>query len=608
METKQDGNTSISHVDVLVVGGGPVGLLTAYQLALFSRSPPAHPYSVRIVEQHPLALQRNHGRAITLFPRRAELLDSVGLAEPLAQQCFACRETASYDANGEEVEGRGWEFMRTMGEGKTKWDFAMVVRQRWQEEVYREALLKKGVVVENGVKVVDVRVEEGVREGGYKVLAVLEDTQGRIERARCKFLVGADGGRSSVRRILGVPFDGASTEDQWVRIDGIVKTNVPKSRAYVALESPTHGNVLWAPLDRGATRIGFAFTPERQKAYAEFNEAAAVKEAKAAVKPFDLEFEEVHWHTIYTVAQRVSRTFSIANCVFLAGDACHTHSSGAAQGLNTGIHDAFNLAWKMALVLKALVKPSLLRTYETERRPNVEKLINYDKDISRLMTMQLPENWTGDVNADPNQILGKLLADAASFSSGLSISYSVEASNPLIHDGSGAIVPGGARPGQRTPDVVLQKPGTFQNTRLQAETTNRGRFHILLFTGSISPGLHKPTMFMKHGFANTEHRSGVLQKNLTVDDSLPVDWLTIIVGVWPSAYERLGGQPLGKVFYDRDGSAHSQLSTHTVENGLIVVLRPDGWIGALLKLDDAGIVALRSYFDRIFRRPQHLKL
>ncbi|KAI9657920.1 MAG: hypothetical protein M1821_002577 [Bathelium mastoideum] len=572
----------VHQVDVLVVGGGPVGLLTAYQLALFAD--PAKPRRIRIIEQYAKSSQDNYGRAITLFPRSAELLDQLGLAEALAQQCFACRETASYNAKGEPVEGRGWDFMRSMGEGKTKWDFALVLRQKYQEEIFRKALEQKGVEVETSVKLIDVAIDPGVKTPNFKVTATLKHLEtGITEHVQSRFLIGADGGRSSVRKLLEIPFDGSMTEDNWVRIDGLVKTTLPKPRAYVSLESPTHGNVLWAALDRGATRIGFAFTSDRQKEYPEFNEEAAVKEAQAAVKPFELEFERVDWHTIYAVGQRVARQFSYEDCVFLVGDACHTHSSGAAQGLNTGIHDAVNLAWKLSLVLGHVANPSLLSTYELERRPNVEKLINYDKDIARLMTMQLPIGWKGDPNADPNEVLGGVLAEAASFSSGLGISYSAkDANNTLNCYRSNASALDKVQPGQRLPDIILQKPGTFENTRLHAETPNRGLFYVLLLTGSA------------YGAVNE-----IRQHLDATDFSMPVEveWLTVLLGKWPSPYEILGGPPIGKYFCDVDGSGHAQFSSFAEKQGLIAVLRPDGWLGCLLPLEPLSINAIKSYFE-----------
>ncbi|KAL9097918.1 MAG: hypothetical protein Q9165_000244 [Trypethelium subeluteriae] len=584
MTTTSTAGDEMQHADVLVVGGGPVGLLTAYQLALFANPVAVPSPRIRVIEQYSKSTQDSYGRAITLFPRSAELLDQLGLAEALAQQAFACRETASYNASGEEVEGRGWDFMRSMGEGKTKWDCALVLRQKYQEDVFRTALRDKGVEVEAGVKLVDVVVDERVESPGWKVLATLEHLDAGVkEQVRCRFLVGADGGRSSVRRLLDIPFDGSMTEDRWVRIDGPIKTNVPKPRAYVSLESPTHGNVLWAALDHGATRIGFAFTPERQKAYAEFDEAAAVQEAKAAVKPFELEFEGVDWYTIYVVGQRIARRFSVADCVFLAGDACHTHSSGAAQGLNTGVHDAVNLAWKISLVLKGVADPSLLATYELERRPNVEKLISYDKDIARLMTMQLPDGWRGNPQADPNEVLGAVLAESASFSSGLGISYSLEdTQNPLNCYGPESLVSDKVQPGQRVPDIILQKPGTFEGTRLHQETPNRGSFHILVLTGSAYEQVDK----IRQKLSQTRPVR-----------SREIEWLTVVLGEWPGAYEILGGPAIGKFFCDRDGSGHASFASYAASKGLIVILRPDGWIGSILPLQPASVTMIKSYFE-----------
>lgn len=219
-----------------------------------------------------------------------------------------------------------------------------MLRQKYQEDIFRRRLLELGVKLEAPVELISVTVSETEE---YRITATVKDgVSGEVSTIKCKFLIGADGGRSFVRQALEIPFDGSTSEDKWVRIDGVIETNMPKTRVYGAIESPTHGNVLWAALDHGATRIGFAFTAERQRAYPEFNEAAAVAEAIASVKPFDLTFKQVDWYTVYSVGQRVALNFFVKECVFLAGDACHTHSSGAAQGMNTGMHDAVNLGWK----------------------------------------------------------------------------------------------------------------------------------------------------------------------------------------------------------------------------------------------------------------------
>lgn len=512
------------------------------------------------------------------------MLDQLGLADELAQQSFACRQTVNYDGNGNEVPGRGWTFMENMKD--SKWDCVLVLRQKYQEEIYRAALRKYGIEPETPYTLTDIQILQDVEPGGYRVLATIEHSFLKTKTfVKCKYLVGADGGRSFVRHAMDIPFDGTSTEDKWVRIDGVVETDMPKPRTYCAIESPTHGNVLWAALDHGATRIGFAFTPERQKSYEDFDEAAAVKEAIAAVKPFSLRFKQVDWWTIYIVGQRIARSFFVDDCVFLAGDACHTHSSGAAQGLNTGIHDSVNLGWKLSLVLQGIAKPDLLHTYEAERRPNVQKLIDYDKDISRLMTMQLPESWTGDPNADPHEILGEVMAEAASFSSGLGIYYEPDT---YLNMDAGTNV-SGIKAGQRAPDVPLQKPATFETTRLQVETPNMARFYIVVFAGDVERTREALATFTQ----------AVSSLECLSETRIPVQKLCIVAGPGGrSVYETLGGTPFGRLFYDKDHDAHRRYEVD-IAKGAVFVLRPDGWVGTVLEMDYNALEKLQKYFDKI---------
>lgn len=575
------------------------GLLTALQLQSFG-------ITTLVIEATPKSAQDTYGRAITLYPRTSELLDQLSLADVLAQECFACRETVSYDAEGREVMGRGWSFMESMSgddpdeiggmsqknghtrdiQGKTgkagpwtQWGFALVLRQKYQEEIFRRRLKELGGTLVTEAESFGIEVLNDVQ---YKVSVRVRDIKTGMEHmVRCKYLVGADGGSSFVRRALNIPFDGEKTMDQWVRIDGIVETNMPRTRVYGALESPTHGNVLWAALDRGATRIGFAYTAERQKAYPVFTQEAAVSEAIAAVKPFELKFNEVHWYTVYTVGQKIARHFYIKDACFLAGDAAHTHSSGAAQGMNTGIHDAVNLSWKLALVLRGTAEAEILYTYESERLPNVQKLINYDKDISRLMTMQLPQGWTGDPAADPNEILGHVMADAASFTSGLSIGYDCNALNVNYSNASSVLLPG-----QRAPDAILVKPGTFESTRIHSQLPNIAVFHVIVFVGLTK---HTSAEFSVLAKAHSE---------VTLPGSSVISWLTIIGEAGPSAYEMLGNiMPLGKVFYDPNHLAHRRYGIDITKGGLCVV-RPDGWIGTILGLDQRAMSRLGEYFGR----------
>ncbi|KAI1205454.1 FAD binding domain-containing protein [Annulohypoxylon truncatum] len=571
------------NVDVLIVGAGPVGLITALQLALFGN------VSVRVIEKHAKSMQDSYGRAITLFPRTIEMLDQLRLADALLQSCFACRETVTYNAKGEEVPGRGWSFMNKIYD--TTFDFTLVLRQKFQEEIFRNAMAEHGVQVEAPVELTAASVDQSIPPTGHRVSAVLRDCSNETHKTvKCKYLIGCDGGRSSIRRIFNIPFEGSASEDKWVRIDGQIKTDMPKSRSYCSIESPTHGNVLWVALDHGATRIGYAFTDDRANAYPRFDEDAAVKEAIAAVKPFNIEFERVDWWTIYTVGQRIAKDFFVHDCVLLAGDACHTHSSGAAQGMNTGIHDAVNLAWKLSLTLRGLANRNLLKTYQAERLPNVQKLIQYDKDVSRLMTNRLPENWQGDPDADVNMVLGQVFEESGTFNTGLGIFYEIHEDNPLNVEGSFTSSQTLIKAGRRGPDVALLRPGTFEHTRLIRELRSYATFHVLVFASE-----HKPPI----PGAVYENVAGSSTLQCLIDRKY-LDFMTIIPrSKVPSPYEFLGHDPLGRVFLEHeDRSAHLQYGVGT--QGAIVVLRPDGWIGTMIKLETEATLELERYLLGIF--------
>lgn len=239
------------------------------------------------------------------------------------------------------------------------------------------------------------------------------------------------------------------------------------------------------------------------------------------------------------------------------------------------------------MVLKGLAPASLLHTYESERQPNVQKLINYDKDISRLMTMQLPIGWTGDPNADPNDILAIVMEEASTFTSGLSIAFDTNNINV-----NGSLKPSSVAmplgPGQRGPDVQVQKPGTKEATRLHTETPNMARFHVVVFAGES-----------EHTKANLKSVSAAVSSSgLFSDVAMPISWLTISATSGASAFEVLGIMPFGRVFYDEKHTAHERYGIDVREGG-IVLLRPDGWIATTAALRVGAVSELEEYFRNV---------
>ncbi|KIW79519.1 hypothetical protein Z517_06131 [Fonsecaea pedrosoi CBS 271.37] len=608
-------------VDVLIVGGGPVGLNLAYQLRRFSSAPinpdaSATPISVHVVEMHPKPVQENFGRAVTFWPRSMEILAQMGLADQITQQCVAVRSSAAYDTTGTEVFGRGWSFVEGLED--TRFTFASVLRQKFVEDIFRAELGRLGVTVAENCKFVDLAVDESVEAGGRgRVKATILDRSAGEDNEReytvkCRYLIGCDGSRTLVRGAARIESDGDRTEDKWVRIDGVLKsTTMPKPRSYGAIESPLYGNVLWIPLDHGATRIGFALNDERRKLYKELNQEVFLQEAKLSVKPFEIEYERVDWASVYSVGQRVARNFWAKEAVFIAGDAAHSHSSGAGQGMNAGMHDAVNLGWKLALVLTGVLKREVLETYEQERRPNARKLIKYDEDISVLVSGRLPKDWPGDKTEDPNVVLGRILQEAKGFNTGLTIGFepNIAVSRDVSEEDAElvakrSIIPAPAIAGYRAPDVQVLTPALWEPVWLHTLMANLARFYVVVFMGrsaevkssflkmkeDVQKNQHLRLDRVPGTAATTTNGAHVNGSSTSQSRKWPVDFLTILPEKVGNAWFELGTDPLGRVYYDVDGGKAYQRYGVEVDSGAVLVVRPDGWIGARFGLGTGDVV------------------
>ncbi|KAL9599532.1 MAG: hypothetical protein Q9219_003776 [cf. Caloplaca sp. 3 TL-2023] len=575
------------EVDVFICGAGPVGLILAVQLRRMG-------IAIYLVEQTPKSDETKYGRAGALSPRTMEHLDQLGLADPILQQCFVCKGTATFK-EGQRVHGGGWDFVTKISD--TTFNYISHLRQRYTETVFWEALERYGGTVHEGCRLVNFSMTEERQVQPSRYTVTLRDSDGTTNVVYARYIVGADGSKSTVRKNAGIEFKGSSTPLRWVRTDVVAITNMPDSRVGpVSIQTPEHGNVLWAPMDRGRTRIGFPFTAKMQEQYGNDVKQSDIEfEAAEALKPFSLKIEVVDWWTIYSVGHRLAQHYfmgevphdstwseelreqaTYTNGVFLVGDAAHTHSSGTAQGMNTGIQDATNLAWKLAGVIQGWYRPELLSSYESERRPIAEEIIKLDQDISSLMSNKLPENYVG-TQADVNEIFGERLDRNARLTTGLSVGYKICGPLNRPHE------TGCVSAGQRAPEVLLRKPGSLDPVRLYSLMQNTGRFWIILFHGEEWSALQRST---------SQGRPGSLSciKGFEATGK----FITIIAGQALSVYDALGGsEPVGNAYFDVDHAAYERYGLEPCSGGVVVV-RPDGYLGYACPLGRTGNLA--EYF------------
>jgi phenol 2-monooxygenase (NADPH) len=428
-----------------------------------------------------------------------------------------------------------------------------------------------------------------------------------------QYIVGADGSHSTVRSLAGITSVTDKTALRWVRVDGIVKTNLPDARTGMGLiESATHGMVIWVSLDHGATRIGYILSPALIAKYGDnLTQEQAVHEARLACAPFELEFTPVDWYTCYTVRHSVADTY-LKDRVLLAGDACHSHSSGTAQGMNVGVHDAYNLSWKLSGVLKGWYKPKILDTYTPERRPIAQKVIELDKALSTLISGTIPPdlNIPVSTNATTMELAGNLSSMNRGFADGLGINFLADGLLNVYTQA--ATIPCGVR----APDVLVYAPGANEHcpSRLQTIMKNHGEFWVLVFTGEpllTNESLKTFRSFIDHqktsksSFVHTPQPSSLTNhNNYSSAQRIPhhnqlerSKFLTLIPTPHPSAIESLGMEPWGDVYYDPSHSAYDKHGVN-IALGAVIVVRPDGIVGFACGLDSGE--DLREYFERIF--------
>lgn len=572
-------------VDVLVCGGGPVGLLTAYSLARCG-------VSTLVVEQHDRAKQSAYGRAAMIAPRTLEMLDQLDLADALGQIGFVVRGQVSYK-DGERVESLT---AASSNISDTFFDYLLLCRQRYTEDVIRDGYSSyMGTSVHYGARLVDFAV--GDIDQGHTVKSTIETKDKGTISIRSKYIVGADGGRSKVREVARIAFEGEKSNRHWIRIDGVVETNMPEARKGICgIESRSHGSILWACLDHGVTRVGFAL-PEKlwEEIGANICREDVIREAQKALQPFTLEFKTVDWWTVYSVGQRLASDYRKNDRVFLAGDAAHTHSSGAAQGMNTGLHDAVSLSWKLAGRINGWLSEEALDTYAAERRPIAQRIIEQDKVISVLTGGEIPDQLKGDTDADAHKLLSETYRKNAALNTGLGITYPAD---DLTVIASTTTVTEKIRPGERAPDVLVQRPGLRIPLRLHSVTKNRGKFTIMLFCGDPSQTQASSQSFREYLDCSTSF----LRYQVDIFQGV-----TIIAGSNEagSPDERLGSPCFGNAFYDVEGLAHERYGI-PVSKGAVVVTRPDGTIGTVCAFGNGA--SLSRYFGRFMAVEKRLSL
>jgi len=328
---------------VLVVGAGPVGLTMALELARY-RVP------VRIVDS--ITERASTSRAIVLWPRTLELLDRTGGSDDFVSAGLKVSHASVH------AEARALARM-SFSDIDSLYQFALMLPQSETEAFLQRRLEALGVTCELGVALTEIAQDD---EG---VAVSLRHADGRVEAARFGWVVGCDGAHSTVRHGLGLSFEGDTIETDW-GLGDFHLSGFPLGLDELATYWHRDGPIVYLPLAPGRYRIIASLGPSKG-ARPVPPSVAAFQSLVDTRGPAGVRLGDPVWLSAFRINERQVPTYRSGR-VFLAGDAAHVHSPAGGQGMNTGMQDAFNLAWKLSLVVRGLAAgPLLLDSYSAER-------------------------------------------------------------------------------------------------------------------------------------------------------------------------------------------------------------------------------------------------
>lgn len=387
------------EVDVLIVGCGPAGLTLAAQLSAFAD------VKTCIVEQKsgPLRL----GQADGIACRTMEMFEAMGFSARVMKEACWINETTFWKPDDKQPDnivrsGR----VQDVEDGLSEFPH-VVINQARVHDFYLDVMRKSPTRLEPyyARRLIDLAIDEaasGDNADPHKVTARLERLdpghEGRIETIKARYVVGCDGARSAVRNSIGRALHGDSANHAWGVMDVLAVTDFPDVRFKSLIQSANDGSSIIIPREGGYL---FRLYIELDKLDAgervsnrRISPDDLIAKARRIFHPYTFDVKEVAWWSVYEIGQRLCDKFddvpadTVAErlpSVFIAGDACHTHSPKAGQGMNVSMQDGFNLGWKLVSVLRKRCAPSLLHSYSAERQAIARELIEFDREWAALL-------------------------------------------------------------------------------------------------------------------------------------------------------------------------------------------------------------------------------
>jgi phenol 2-monooxygenase (NADPH) len=422
------------QVDVLIIGCGPAGLVLAAQMSNFPDIKTA------VIDRKAGPLQV--GQADGVACRTVEMFEAFGLADRLVNEAYWVNEVCFWRPDPEDqtrIKRAGR--IRDTEEDLSEFPH-VIVNQARMLAYLRDHMERSASRLEPfyGLRADEVEIDTHV-SAEYPVTVTLWHLDGRQETGktsivRAKYVVGCDGARSAIRPAIGRELVGDATNESWGVMDALAVSDFPDVRVKCVISSANDGNILIIPREGGfLVRFYIELGEVSDTEMLESRTVTPEKLAEVAnriMHPYTVQIKHVGWSSVYQIGQRLCERFDDVPVsemsgrlprVFIAGDACHTHSAKAGQGMNVSMADAWNLGWKLACVLRGTAKPELLHTYSEERQAVAKQLIDFDRDFSKRFRARPRASADVDTDQlDPAEFQRHFIAEGR-FTAGVATRY-----------------------------------------------------------------------------------------------------------------------------------------------------------------------------------------
>ncbi|WP_104160928.1 FAD-binding monooxygenase [Arthrobacter sp. ZGTC212] len=478
------------QVDVLIVGSGPAGMLTAAQLSQFPN------ITTRIVERRDGRLVL--GQADGIQARSVETFQAFGFAEEITAEAYRITEMCFWRPDPEDPS-------RIVRSGRALDDEAgisefphLIVNQARVLDYFARvmAYAPTRMAPDYGFEFVGLEVDD---DAEYPVTVTLLRTAGPDEgterTVKAKYVVGSDGARSKVRSAIGCTLEGDKANHAWGVMDVLANTDFPDIRTKCAIQSSNGGSILLIPREGGhlfRMYVDLGVVPEDDNgAVRKTTIDEIIAKANGILAPYTLDVRNVAWHSVYEVGHRLTDRFddvlpadvgTRTPRVFITGDACHTHSAKAGQGMNVSMQDGFNIGWKLGHVLDGRSPESLLSTYSAERQVVAQNLINFDKEWSTLMAKR-PEEFE-----NPSD-LEDFYVRTAEFPAGFMTEYTP---SMVIAEAKHQDLAAGFPVGKRFKSAPVRRVSDTNPVHLGHQAKADGRWRIYVFADAAPAGAASP--------------------------------------------------------------------------------------------------------------------